>query len=288
MVLSDYLLSPINNILMTVSILGCGWLGFPLAQYLIKEGFSVKGSTTSPEKVRLLKQAGIESYRIRLPEDIHNSESDGFWKADILFLNIPPSAGESNGASDSFPGLIEKIIARSKESGIEKIIFTSSTSVYSDTGGITTEEDAKPGTAARPSGESILKAEQTILKSGLDYTILRLGGLYGYDRHPVKYLAGKKNLSDPLKPVNLIHLEDCIQVVHKLLRKKTRNQIYNVVSDGHPPRNEFYTSAARHLDLPAPEFEDTPGKDYRIISNAKLKEDLEISFMYPNPMDHTP
>lgn len=287
MVLSGYLLSPIKNIQMTVSILGCGWLGFPLAQYLINEGFDVKGSTTSPEKVRLLKQAGIVSYRIRLPQDIHNSESGGFWNTDTLFLNIPPSAGEKNVSSNTYPVLIDKIIERSKESGIGKIIFTSSTSVYSDTGGITTEEDAIPGTAARPSGEALLKAEETIIKSGLDYIILRLGGLYGYERHPVKYLAGKKNLSDPLKPVNLIHLDDCIKVVHKLLRKKTRNQIYNVVSDGHPPRSELYTTAARHLDLPPPEFKDTPGKDYRIVSNAKLKEDLEISFMYPNPMDHT-
>jgi 3-hydroxyisobutyrate dehydrogenase-like beta-hydroxyacid dehydrogenase len=29
-----------------ISILGCGWLGFPLAKALLKDGFTVKGSTT--------------------------------------------------------------------------------------------------------------------------------------------------------------------------------------------------------------------------------------------------
>jgi 3-hydroxyisobutyrate dehydrogenase-like beta-hydroxyacid dehydrogenase len=31
----------------SISILGCGWLGVPLAKHLIQKGFSVKGSVTS-------------------------------------------------------------------------------------------------------------------------------------------------------------------------------------------------------------------------------------------------
>jgi len=37
-----------------VSILGCGWLGKPLAVFLISKGYLVKGSTTSDEKLKLL------------------------------------------------------------------------------------------------------------------------------------------------------------------------------------------------------------------------------------------
>lgn len=274
---------------MVVSILGCGWLGLPLAQSLINEmpDVIVKGSTTSQSKLPLLKQAGIESYLIRLPDDLHDPESASFWESDVLFLNIPPSAGKDS-SLQSYPGLISDIAERAKKGGTRRIIYTSSTSVYSETGGITSEGDAKPGTAATPSGESVLKAESVIADSDLEYVILRLGGLYGYDRHPVKYLSGKKGLSDPLKPVNLIHQDDCIRVVHEVLRQNSKNEIFNVVSDGHPPRGEFYTSAARRLELPVPEFKDTPGKDYRVVSNAKLKNELNFSFIYPNPMDHTP
>jgi len=271
---------------MIVSILGCGWLGFPLAQYLVKEGVVVKGSTTSSQKVPLLQRAGIEPFLIRVPGDLHDSDSQSFWDANILVLDIPPSAGRST-SDASYADLVAGVVNRAKESGIQRIIFTGSTSVYSETGGITFEEDAKPGTAARPSGEAVLKAEKVITESDLEYVILRLGGLYGYDRHPVKYLAGKKGLSDPLKPVNLVHQDDCVQVIREVLRQKSKNEIFNVVSDGHPPRGEFYISAARHFNLPLPEFEDTPGKDYRVVSNAKLKKKLNFSFAYPNPMDHT-
>ena len=38
----------------TITILGCGWLGLPLAQTLVKEGYSVKGSTTTEDKLEVL------------------------------------------------------------------------------------------------------------------------------------------------------------------------------------------------------------------------------------------
>ena len=44
---------------MQVSILGCGWLGLPLAKALIGEGYTVKGSTTTPAKLNLLKEEGV-------------------------------------------------------------------------------------------------------------------------------------------------------------------------------------------------------------------------------------
>ena len=46
----------------SISILGCGWLGLPLARQLIKLGYSVKGSTTSPEKIQILKGSQIDGY----------------------------------------------------------------------------------------------------------------------------------------------------------------------------------------------------------------------------------
>jgi len=39
----------------TISILGCGWLGLPLAQHLIERSFTVNGSTTTADKCAQLK-----------------------------------------------------------------------------------------------------------------------------------------------------------------------------------------------------------------------------------------
>jgi len=272
---------------MIISVLGCGWLGFPLAQRLVKNNYSVKGSTTTKKKLQLLRQNGIEPYFLKLPESLANKSVESFWETDILFLNIPPGRAHQDTLNE-YPFIIKQIIDKCTSSDGCWIIFASSTSVYSETGGITFEEDAKKGTASRPSGEAILEAESHIIQSGLDYTILRFGGLYGYGRHPIHYLSGKKNLSDPLKPVNLVHQTDSLNIAMEIIRQKKRNQIYNVVSDGHPPRSTFYKSAAEYFNLPGPEFQKNVNKDYRIVCNKKLKQDLLYSFSYPNPMDFTP
>ncbi len=258
-----------------------------MAQNLLRKGFTVKGSTTSVKKLKEIKQTGIQAHLIELPKQLEDEESKSFWSADILFLNIPPGRGIKDVEKD-YPKLIQKVADKAEREHIKWIIFASSTSVYSPFGGITKEEDAEPGNAARPSGEAVLKAEDILKKSGLDVTIIRFGGLYGYGRHPVKYLAGKKGLSDAAKPVNLIHQTDCLNIVSEIIRLDKKNEIYNAVSDGHPPRKEFYKSAAQHFNLPEPEFTSQEKADYRVVSNDKLKKELEYTFSYPNPMDHTP
>ena len=44
-----------------ISILGCGWLGKPLALALLNNNYAVKGSTTSFEKTQHLASLGIKS-----------------------------------------------------------------------------------------------------------------------------------------------------------------------------------------------------------------------------------
>lgn len=271
---------------MIISVLGCGWLGFPLADRLLSLEHTIKGSTTTPKKLNILQQSGIDSYLLELPDSLSDEKNESFWDSDILFLNIPPGRRNQN-VEDEFPANIEKVITKAREHKISWIIFASSTSVYPKFSGLTTEGDAKKGEAARPSGEAILKGEELIRKSGIDYTILRFSGLYGYDRHPVKQMSGKTDLEEGLRPVNLVHQLDCVNIITEIINQKKRNEIYNVVSDGHPPRKEFYKCAAKYFELPPPTFKEDNNTGYRIVSNEKLKKDLFYEFNYPNPMDHT-
>ena len=58
-----------------IGIIGCGWLGLPLAKELISNNHKVKGSTTTKEKLKILKNEGIDAYLIDVAE---NSISDSF------------------------------------------------------------------------------------------------------------------------------------------------------------------------------------------------------------------
>jgi nucleoside-diphosphate-sugar epimerase len=273
---------------MTISILGCGWLGFPAGRHLVQQGFSVKGSTTTDEKVHKLKNSGIRPYLIQISDRIESDQDDTFWNTDILFLNIPPGRSSKN-FEDRHPLQIQAVKEKVRDHNIPWVIYASSTSVYPKFGGITSEEDADPETASSLSGKTLLTCERLLREDDhFDTTVIRFGGLYGYDRHPVKYLAGRKNLSEACKPINLIHQDDCIRILATIIQKDVRNEVFNAVSDGHPPRKEFYQSAARHFGLDLPHFKKDEHLEYRIVSNEKIKNHLNYRFLYPNPMDHTP
>ena len=101
-----------------ISILGCGWLGKPLAVSLIKKGFWVKGSTTSEAKIPLLASKKIQPFLLSIDNITTTVES--FLTAEILIVNIPSKNIEG------FKSLIPFI----EKSSIQKVIFISSTSVY--------------------------------------------------------------------------------------------------------------------------------------------------------------
>lgn len=274
---------------MNISIMGCGWLGFPLAQQLLQDGYKVKGSTTSDSKIHILQKNGIESYLISIPEDLPECCNSPFWKSKTLFLNIPPGRGNKN-IKKVYPEYISSVrdIIESSDSEIERVLFASSTSVYPQKKGYFREDDAVPGKASRPSGEAVLKAEKVLLEScKFETTILRFGGLYGYNRHPVKYLSGRKNLASPFSPVNLIHQDDCIRIIRAMLENGAESGVYNAVSDGHPPRKTLYLSAAKYFGIAPPHFNEESKSVDRVISNKKLKRELAFSFTYPNPLDYT-
>ena len=56
----------------SVSIIGCGWLGLPLAEFLVQQGFHVRGSTTRAEKLKPLEEKGIEAFQITAGETLED------------------------------------------------------------------------------------------------------------------------------------------------------------------------------------------------------------------------
>src|SRR6476620_3434549 len=175
-----------------ISILGCGWLGLPLAKSLIAKGFSVKGSTTSEGKISFLETNGIQAFQIEIGECEIKGAIDSFLEnSEILIIDIPPKL--RGASSENFVRKIENLIQVIENSNIKKVIFISSTSVYADGNGIITEE-----TAAQPDTESgkQLREAELLLPNNPNFktTIVRFGGLIGEDRHPIHFLAGRKNI----------------------------------------------------------------------------------------------
>jgi nucleoside-diphosphate-sugar epimerase len=269
-----------TNITKSVSIIGCGWLGMPLALELQSRGFKVHGTLRSLSKTEGFINTTINFYQLDLGQDIFPELKSSFWQSDIFIITIPPS--EPSYYCEGISKLIEIIKNQQRK---PQIIYTSSTGVYGKGKGLIDETyHANPD---RAGAAAVLECEKLLLGNNdiFDICMLRLAGLVGPGRAPGRFFAGKKNLSSGSSPVNLVHLDDCIALITTLIEKKIKNGIYNVCADLHPTHREFYPEQAIKLGLEAPEYgTDSPDSDLKIIDNRLLKSVLDYVYIYPDPM----
>ena len=170
----------------TISVLGCGWLGLPVAKELISQGYQVKGSTTSAAKIPLLKEQGIIPFTVEVNPRMRGQECGRFFDADILILTIPFKRNLEY--PEVYRDQIQCIIQALDQSRIQWVVFTSSTAVYPTTNRIFQEDD--PFSPDNERARILDTVEQLLLQSKhFDATILRLGGLYGQDRPLGKFLV---------------------------------------------------------------------------------------------------
>ncbi len=265
----------------TVSILGCGWLGEPLAFSLKEAGFSVRGSVRKPEGLPALSEKGIKPYLLDIAPEVNAERADEFFSSDVLFINFPPERRDD--IETYHEKQIENLIEAIPNPRGKMVIFASSTSVYPNTNGVVREEDSI--FPDKPSGKALLRVEKLLMNNAeFDTTVIRFSGLIGYDRAPIKSIRKKKLVLNPDCPLNLIHRDDCIGIVKSIIDLDVRNTVLNATCDEHPTRREYYSREARKYGIPLPFFETENSPEYKIVSNEKLKRTLGYRLIYPDPL----
>ncbi len=260
---------------MKISILGCGWLGLPLGSYLASKDYEVWGTTTSPEKIELLQNADIQPILLNFRPEADGDVST-LLNSDVLIISIPPRAGKQG--NDFHPQQI-KYLLKSLSNFPGKILYISSTSVYPDTNSVISEEG--PVLSDHP----LLEAEALLQQSAIPVTILRCGGLMGYDRIAGKYFIGKTVETGEV-PVNFVHRDDVISIIERILKQQAWDEIFNVVAPEHPRRKAVYERNAQDHGWQAPTFVNPPQPlSYKIISSEKIQRVLSYHFSYSNPLD---
>ena len=245
----------------TVSVLGCGWLGKPLAKSLVNKGYSVKGSTTSVEKLALLEKDGVSPFLIDISLDINIVE---FLKTDILIIPI----------TNKNPKDFELLISKIEKSPVKKVIFISTTSVYPRINKVMTEESKTI--------ETPHKRIEDLFRQNINFktTIIRFAGLFDGDRHPANWFRNGRKIPQPNGFVNMIHKVDCISIIEKIIEKDLFGEIYNACSNHHPTRIEFYTKARMRKGFEMPEFKLNEDLEWKIISSDKIQKVLNYKFVY--------
>ncbi|WP_338874276.1 NAD(P)H-binding protein [Spirosoma sp. SC4-14] len=262
----------------TIAIIGCGWVGLPLAEQLVQNGYRVIGSTTSVEKIDLLQKKAIVAYQLQLnPEPI--GDLDALLEANTLIIDIPPKAARLG--NDFHPRQIRAVANAVRQSPISHVIYVSSTSVYPELNRVLVEDDVfAPEQSASP---AMTKAEELVRELSQSVTIVRCGGLMGYDRIPGKYVAGK-TVDSGAVPVNYLHRDDAVGILQRVVREKISG-VFNAVAPEHPSREAIYRKSCADFGYAMPTFVE-PDKpvNYKIISSDKLIELAHYQFLYPNPL----
>jgi len=249
-----------------ISILGCGWLGKALAQTLISANYNIKGSTTKMENLASLKQLGISPFIVNIEADLFDTN---FLNTDVLVIAI------TSKHITGFKNLIDYI----GKSAIKKVIFISSTSVYANNNKIITEE-------TETNGGPLAQIEQLFINTTkFKTTILRFGGLFGYNRQPGNFFKSGKSITNPEGYINYIHRDDCISIIKNCIEQDTFGHVLNACTDSHPTRREFYTNEFKKVGRNTPIFNEVSKNEFKIINSDKLKTKMDYEFIYPDLMN---
>ena len=252
-----------------IGVLGCGWLGLGVAQSYVTDGFVVHGSRQSRKDADLLKEHGIHGFAIQISENhVTGNLSDFLHGVSRLYLTLPP--GLNKNPKRDFVGVIHQLLPHVRINKVKEVVFTSSTGVYGPQQGL-----VNPNVVPEPqteSGRQLLEVE-SILRSqeGFSTQIVRLGGLLGDDRHPVKQFIKLPEVDNPQAPINLIHKADAIGLLRYLADKAPWQSIYHGVAPWHPTKQDFYEQAAKEMQLPLPKFAKETGNTNKIITDPKVK-----------------
>lgn len=264
-----------------ISIAGCGWLGTALGKHLIRKGLKVKGSTRNTESYNKLELTGISTFFMNVKPKSVEIDFYSFFNTDVLIVSIPPQ--RSDCVEVSYPQKMQQLISEIEKIKIKKVLFISSTSVYPATNAEVYETTT--GEPEKSSGKALLAAEKLFTSnSNFETTVVRFGGLIGADRNPARFLSRKNKVAGDT-PVNLIHRDDCVHILSKIISDDVWGETFNASCPGHPTRKEFYTKAAKISDLPVPDFSGEP-ENFKIVNSNKLIAKLNYGFIYNSPMDY--
>ena len=260
-----------------IAIIGCGWLGLPLAKKLIKENFIVKGSTTSKEKISVLKAEKIEPFLIDLNKNLDKEILNSFLEnINVLIINIPPKIRKEK--IINYYTKIQKITSNDLIKKVNNIIFISSTSVYgSKQGKVSSQTIPSPDTI---NGKEILKTEK--LFDNKNNTIIRFGGLINETRNPLNHLIKKSEVLNSDAPINYIHLEDCIGIILSVIKKNKWGKIYLGVTPFHPTKKNYFDNLCEKKRIKKLTFSSKKTVVNKEIDDNKIKPELNYTFKYPS------
>ncbi|MDH3949097.1 MAG: SDR family oxidoreductase [Gammaproteobacteria bacterium] len=274
----------------SVLIVGCGDIGRRVAAQW--QSVPVAGLVRSKASAEALQQAGITPWRADL-DDPASLQDLPVADALVYYFAPPTPTGTTDPRMQHFLAAIDPTHLPSR------IVYISTSGVYGDRGGEIVNEDTPPNPQvdrARRRYDAEQQLQDFGQEHGVAVIILRVGGIYGPGRLPVKRLQDRVPIiHEHLAPsTNRIHADDLAQICVAAARRGRADTVYNVSDGTNSNMTEYFNTVADFLKLPRPPTIDwdeaehslSAGmlsylKESRRMDNRRMLEELGVELQYP-------
>ncbi len=226
-----------------ILIAGAGYLGQALAARIRAEG---------QYRVFMLRRSAVPMAGAELIQaDLLKPETFGELPPidDIVYCAAADGHSEDSYRQIYQQGLNNLVKATKASGGYRRLIYISSTSVYAEHQGGWVDEN-NPDLVHQGPSRFMVSGERDLIEGPDDYTILRMGGIYGpgrtYFLRRVKEGAERIYSKGGLYS-NRIHRDDCVGMILHTLKSAATRQIYNGVDSESADRNEVIRWMAQQL-----------------------------------------
>ncbi len=256
---------------MKTLIIGCGYLGLPLALRYRDAGDTVWAWVHSPASAQALAEHRFERVIAGSVAEV------ALWNELKDFDRVIHCASSGRGGPEAYREVflegVRRLVAHQPRA---RKLFVSSTSVYGQAGGeiVTEESSTEP---AAETGKILREAEKVMLGAG--GLVVRSSGIYGPGRAVLleKLRRGDAVIEgDGSRWINQIHRDDLVGAVAQVMERGEAGTVYNA-SDNEPvTQRAFYTWCTEFLHLPMPPHGPVNtgrkrGLTNKRVSNARLR-----------------
>ena len=285
-----------------VLIVGCGDVGLRVAAQLDapqSRRVRLLALTSSPERVRLLRAAGITPLQGDLDRPETLRRLSGLAQR-VLHLAPPP--GDVRGVVTHDPRTRELLRALRQRTPPQALVYASTTGVYGDCRGQRVSE-SRPVNPHTARARRRVDAEQWVRllgRAGVRSTILRVPGIYAQDREggtPRERLLKGTPVLQAQDDVytNHIHANDLARACLLALWRGRAQRVLNVCDDTDMKMGDYFDLAADLMGLPRPPrvarataSEALPlmllsfMSESRRLDNSRMKKELRLKLQLPH------